>query len=318
MKDTRLKIVFMGTPYFAVPSLDKIHQSSHQVLAVVTAPDKPAGRGMKIQTTAVKDYAVAHQIPVLQPSNLKDPQFIEILKSYQADLFVIVAFRMLPEVVWNMPPLGSINLHGSLLPKYRGAAPINWAVINGEKETGVTTFFLQHEIDTGNIILQESFPIEDTDTAGMVHDKMMLIGANVLVDTLNQIANETTTPTPQVFTSDLPIAPKIHKETGKINWNQTGQSIYNLIRGLQPAPAAYTYLDNKILKLHAATFMPCKHHEVSGLMKTDNKTFIHIYTIDGYLQITELQLEGKKRMQTDEFLRGNMLKDSVLLPSYSA
>jgi len=317
MRDRRLKVVFMGTPYFAVPSLDRIYESIHQVVAVVTAPDKPAGRGMKFQTTAVKEYAVAHQIPVLQPTNLKDPQFIEKLKSFEADLFVIVAFRMLPEVVWNMPSLGSINLHGSLLPKYRGAAPINWAVINGEKETGVTTFFLKHEIDTGNIIMQESFPIEDTDTAGMVHDKMMYIGANLLLETLNQIANETTAPSPQIFTTDLPIAPKINKETGKINWNQTGHQIYNLIRGLQPAPAAYTHLDNKILKIHTVTFTSCNHHESCGLMKTDNKTFIHVYTSDGFLQINELQLEGKKRMKTNEFLRGTMLKDSTLLPSYS-
>lgn len=311
----KLKIVFMGTPFFAVPSLQKIVESSHEVVAVVTAPDKPAGRGMSIQTSAVKDFAVQNNIPVLQPIKLKDPEFLAQLKAFNADLFVVVAFRMLPELVWNMPPLGSINLHGSLLPKYRGAAPINWAVINGEKETGVTTFFLQHEIDTGKIILQHSFPIDIKETASEVHDKMMHIGAATLVETIDLIATDSVESKEQIYSEHLPHAPKINKETGKINWNTTTLAIYNLIRGLQTAPAAYTYLEGKILKIHQASINLQSHVIPVGQIKTDNKTFIHIYTLDGYLSIDILQLEGKKRMLVDEFLRGNMLKDSSILPS---
>ena len=311
----KMKIIFMGTPYFAVPSLQQILASSHEVVAVVTAPDKPAGRGMNMQTSAVKDFAVQNNIPVLQPIKLKDPIFLEQIKSYNADLFVVVAFRMLPEVVWNMPPLGSINLHGSLLPKYRGAAPINWAVINGENETGVTTFFLQHEIDTGKIILQKSFSIDNKETAGDVHDKMMHIGAQLLIETIELIANNEAVAQEQIYTSNCPHAPKISKETGKIDWNNEVAVINNLIRGLQPSPAAYTYLEGKILKIHQAKIELQNHTYAPGKLITDNKTFIHIYTTNGYLLIEILQLEGKKRMQVEEFLRGNMLKDSIILPS---
>jgi methionyl-tRNA formyltransferase len=313
MTQKNLKIVFMGTPYFAVPSLDKIVQSQHKVLAVVTAPDKPAGRGMKLQTTAVKDYAIQHQIPVLQPEKLRNEEFLNQLRNLNADLFVIVAFRMLPEVVWSMPPMGSINLHGSLLPKYRGAAPINWAVINGEKETGVTTFFLQHEIDTGKIIEQKSFPITETDTAGQVHDTMMNIGAEVLLNTINNIANANILPKDQKFQEDLPHAPKLNKDTGKIDWSESVQKVYNLIRGLSPAPAAFTNLDAKKLKIYKAQKVVCKHDRTPAIIETDNKKFINIYTPDGYLSITELQLEGKKRMTVEEFLRGNTIKDSLIL-----
>src|SRR5688572_15646981 len=234
------RIIFMGTPEFAVASLDALVQAGCNIIAVITAPDKPAGRGMKLTESAVKKYAVEKQLPVLQPVKLKDPEFLETLKGLQADLQIVVAFRMLPEVVWNMPPLGTINLHGSLLPQYRGAAPINWAVINGEKETGVTTFKLQHEIDTGDILLQQSFPIGDDETAGEVHDKMKDIGARLLVRTVQGIAEGTLQSTPQPATeAPLKHAPKIYTDTCNINWTKTAQEIHDLIRGLSPFPGAF-------------------------------------------------------------------------------
>lgn len=303
----------MGTPQFAVPSLEKICQSKHQVLAVVTAPDKPAGRGMKMQGTAIKECAVRNHIPVLQPHKLKDPDFIQELRDLDADLFVIVAFRMLPEVVWSMPAKGSINLHGSLLPKYRGAAPINWAVINGEKETGVTTFFLQHEIDTGKIILQKAFPILESDDASDVHDKMMYIGAEVLMETIDLIASNQIEGKEQVHTVDLPHAPKINKETGHIDWKISCVKIANLVRGLQPSPAAFTILDDKILKIHRATKCIVASENIAGTIRTDHKSYMHIYALDGYLDVQELQLEGKKRMKIDEFLRGNQVVDNSII-----
>lgn len=310
------RIIFMGTPEFAVASLDALVQAGCNIIAVITAPDKPAGRGMKLTESAVKKYAVDKQLPVLQPVKLKDPEFLETLKGLQADLQIVVAFRMLPVVVWDMPPMGTINLHGSLLPQYRGAAPINWAVINGEKETGVTTFKLQHEIDTGNILLQESFPIGDNDTAGEVHDKMKEIGAQLLVKTVKGLADGTLTEKPQQTIGNenpatgnaLKHAPKIFTETCKIDWNQPVTTIYNLIRGLAPYPAAFTYLNDKMLKIYKAKkemHNPDSNREKEpGTFETDNKTYLKFAGKDGYIHIIELQLEGKKRITIEEFLRG--------------
>jgi methionyl-tRNA formyltransferase len=318
------RIIFMGTPEFAVASLDALVQSGYNIISVITAPDKPAGRGMKLTESAVKKYAVEKGLPVLQPTKLKDPEFLETLKSLQADLQIVVAFRMLPVVVWNMPPMGTINLHGSLLPQYRGAAPINWAVINGEKETGVTTFKLQHEIDTGDILLQESFPIGDDETAGEVHDNMKEIGAKLLVKTVAGLAKGTLVEKPQkavgnsegaindsLLTTDgspLRHAPKIFTERCKIDWNKSVTDIYNLIRGLSPYPAAYTYLNEKTLKIYKAKkeMHPpdSSQNKVAGSMETDNKTWLKFAGKDGYIHITELQLEGKKKMTVEEFLRG--------------
>jgi methionyl-tRNA formyltransferase len=298
----------MGTPEFAVASLDALVQAGCNIIAVITAPDKPAGRGMKLTESAVKKYAVEKQLPVLQPAKLKDPAFIETLKGLQADLQIVVAFRMLPEVVWNMPPMGTINLHGSLLPQYRGAAPINWAVINGEKETGVTTFKLQHEIDTGNILLQDSFPIGDDETAGEVHDRMKEIGAQLLVKTVEGLAKGSLKEIQQPGVNGQPQsfkhAPKIFTETCKIDWNQPVAAIYNLIRGLSPYPAAFTNLHDKGLKIYKAKMETHASPKSAGSFETDNKTYLKFAAADGYIHITELQLEGKKKMTVEEFLRG--------------
>jgi methionyl-tRNA formyltransferase len=302
----------MGTPEFAVASLDALVQAGCNIVGVITAPDKPAGRGMKLTESAVKKYAIEKQLHILQPVKLKDPVFLEELKSLRADLQIVVAFRMLPEVVWNMPPMGTINLHGSLLPQYRGAAPINWAVINGEKETGVTTFKLQHEIDTGNILLQDSFPIGDDETAGEVHDKMKEIGAKLLVKTVEGLAKGTLTEMPQkavgsgqsAVENTLMHAPKIFTETCKIDWNHSVIAIYNLIRGLSPYPAAFTYLNDKMLKIYRAKKELHNAPKSAGSFETDNKTYLKFAGSDGYIYVTELQLEGKKRMGIEEFLRG--------------
>ncbi len=302
-----LRIVFMGTPTFAVASLDILYQNGFDIAAVITAPDKAANRGMKLQSTPVKEYALSKQLNILQPTNLKDEVFLKALQALEADLFVVVAFRMLPEVVWNMPPLGSVNLHGSLLPQYRGAAPINWAIINGEKETGVTTFFLQHEIDTGNIILSEKISISEEEDAGSLHDKMMHIGAEVLLKTVKAIETKSYTTSPQEKPLVDKNAPKLFKETCVIDWSKSVEQVYNHIRGLSPYPCATTVLVDKKFKI----FKSCKYvtphtHDV-GYVGSDNKTFIHVYAKDGYLSIEELQLEGKKRMEVVEFLRGNKI-----------
>lgn len=300
----RMKIVFMGTPDFAVASLDALVQANFDVVAVVTAPDKPAGRGQKLSESAVKKYAVEKGIPVLQPEKLKNPEFIEQLKSYQADLQVVVAFRMLPEVVWNMPPNGTINLHGSLLPQYRGAAPINHAIINGEKESGVTTFFLTHEIDTGNIILSDRTPITDEETAGDLHDKLMHIGANLLVKTLKAIEAGEVSEQPQPQSGNLKHAPKIFKEDCKIDWNNPVKMIYNLIRGLSPYPTAFTFLNDKTLKIFKAEIEHKEPGIVAGGFLTDGKTFLKFAAKDGFIKLLDIQYEGKKRMPIEDFLRG--------------
>jgi len=300
-----LRIVFMGTPDFAVASLAALVQQGFNIVGVITAPDKPAGRGLQLQESAVKTYAFEKGLHVLQPPKLKDPQFIQALKDLQADVQVVVAFRMLPEVVWAMPPLGTINVHGSLLPQYRGAAPINWAIINGETETGVTTFKLQHEIDTGNILLQEKIPIGEHETAGTLHDRMKTIGAQLLVRTLTALASGTLGPIPQpTTTTALKHAPKISTETCVINWAETKDSIYNLIRGLSPYPAAFTQLEGKKLKLFSATKEAASPNERPGTFITDKKAVLKFACADGYIHVNELQLEGKKRMAVTDFLRG--------------
>ncbi|MBB6239318.1 methionyl-tRNA formyltransferase [Pedobacter sp. AK013] len=302
-----MKIVFMGTPDFAVASLDALVQANFDVVAVVTAPDKPAGRGQKLNESAVKKYAVEKNIPVLQPEKLKNPEFLKILASYKADLQVVVAFRMLPEVVWNMPPNGTINLHGSLLPQYRGAAPINHAIINGEKESGVTTFFLTHEIDTGNIIMSDSVAIADDETAGDLHDKLMHIGANLLVKTLKTIEAGEVSEQPQPQSGDLKHAPKIFKDDCKIDWNNQAQPIYNLIRGLSPYPTAFTFLNDKTLKIFKAEIEDKEPGIVAGGFLTDGKTYLKFAAKDGFIKLLDIQYEGKKRMLIEDFLRGMRL-----------
>lgn len=302
-----MRIIFMGTPEFAVASLDALIKAGCNIVAVVTAPDKPAGRGLKMHESAVKQYALANHLPILQPVKLKDPDFIQALQQLKADLQIVVAFRMLPEVVWNMPALGTINLHGSLLPQYRGAAPINWAVINGEKETGVTTFKLKHEIDTGDILLQRSFPIGDDETAGEVHDRMKIIGAELLVATVEGLASGILKESPQDILSQhtvLKHAPKIFTETCVINWNHSVLEIHNLIRGLSPFPGALTKLDGKVLKVYKSSTEIKQHDDPIGSVNTDGKSFLKFAATDGYVYILDLQLEGKKRMAITDFLRG--------------
>lgn len=294
----------MGTPEFAVASLSKLVDEGCNIVGVITTPDKPAGRGMELQQSAVKKYAVEKGLNILQPEKLKNPAFVEQLKSLNADLQIVVAFRMLPEIVWNMPPMGTLNLHGSLLPQYRGAAPINWAIINGEAYTGVTTFKLKHEIDTGDILLNEKIIIEDNETAGTLHDKMKEIGAEVLLQTVIGLAEENITEKPQ-DNFNIKHAPKIFTETCAIDWNKSAIEINNLIRGLSPYPAAFTHLDGKKLKVFAATIeIDSSPSSTIGLYNTDGKQYLKFACNNGYICITDLQLEGKKRMKVEDFLRG--------------
>lgn len=300
----------MGTPAFAVSSLDKLYKAGYDIAAVITAPDKPAGRGMKLTKSAVKIYAEENGLKILQPEKLKNPEFIEELKNAKADVQVVVAFRMLPEIVWDMPPMGTINLHASLLPQYRGAAPINWAIINGEKETGVSTFKLQHEIDTGNILLQEKISIEETDTAGSMHDKMMNIGADLLLRTIQKLekGNLEEIHQPSVIEKNevLHHAPKIFTETCEINWSENVETIYNFIRGLSPYPAAFTFLNDKKLKIFRAEKELVKTEEspTDKPYITDHKTYVKFRAKDGFISLKEIQLEGKRKMTIEEFLRG--------------
>jgi methionyl-tRNA formyltransferase len=300
------RIIFMGTPEFAVASLDALVNAGYNVVAVVTAPDKPAGRGMKLTQSAVKKYAVEKNIPVLQPEKLKSVEFIEQLQSFKADIQVVVAFRMLPEIVWNMPPMGTINVHGSLLPQYRGAAPINWAIINGEKETGVTTFKLKHEIDTGDILLQASMPIGEDDTAGIVHDRMKILGAELLVKTMNGLVHHDLNETPQTSLTNgaLHHAPKIFTNTCTIDWNTSATAIHNLIRGVSPFPGAITQLHGKMLKVYQSRKEIVRHQQIAGDVVSDGKTFLKFACADGFIWVTDVQLEGKKRMEIADFLRG--------------
>ena len=323
-----MKIVFFGTPEFAASQLEAILSAGYEVAAVVTMPDKPAGRGKKLQCSEVKKAALGHGLPLLQPEKLKDPVFLQALASYQADLFIVVAFRMLPTVVWKMPPLGTFNLHASLLPQYRGAAPINHAIINGETETGLTTFFLNEEIDKGAVIMRERIGIRPDETAGELHDALMALGNKVVVETLRQIENHTLqTVTQEELAQDTPLkeAPKIFKEFCLVRWEQDCQTVYNHIRGLSPYPAAHTQLqsdgDNRIdLKIYAAQIEPCDHGQQPGHVVTDHKTFLKVAARDGYLHLTQLQQAGKKAMTVEEFLRGFRLEGSwrAVTPSLQA
>jgi len=308
-----LRIIFMGTPDFAVASLSALVDAGFNIVAVITAPDKPAGRGMKLTESAVKKYAVNKGLHIMQPEKLKNPRFLEELQSLKANLQIVVAFRMLPEVVWNMPALGTINLHGSLLPQYRGAAPINWAIINGEKETGVTTFKLQQQIDTGNILLQEKILIGENDTAGQVHDVMKEIGANLLLATVKGIEDGSLQETAQSEAirqadGELKHAPKLFTETCIIDWNKTSDEVFNLIRGLSPHPGAITNLEGKILKIYKSTKYKTSSAINPGSFATDGKTFLKFAATDGFINVIELQLEGKKRIGIEEFLRGYRFK----------
>jgi methionyl-tRNA formyltransferase len=306
---SKIRIVFLGTPDFAVSSLTALVDEHFTIAGVVTAPDKPAGRGMKLTESAVKRYAVEKGLNILQPEKLKDPKFLEQLKSLRADLQIVVAFRMLPELVWNMPAMGTINLHASLLPDYRGAAPINWAIINGEKETGATTFKLRHEIDTGNILLQEKLLIHENETAGELHDRLKLLGSQLVIKTVQGLESGTQKEIPQVETGnrELKKAPKIFTETGRINWNKSVGEIHNLIRGLSPQPAAFTELEKKILKIYRSEKEIIKPTVSIGQIETDNKTFLKFACTDGYIHVRELQLEGKKKMNVEDFLRGHKI-----------
>jgi len=305
-----LRIIFMGTPEFAVPSLEILVQNKFNVVAVITAPDKPQGRGQKLTPSPVKACALKYNLPVLQPTNLKSPEFLEELKRLQANLQVVVAFRMLPEVVWSMPALGTFNLHASLLPQYRGAAPINWAIINGEKETGVTTFFLKHEIDTGSIIFQEKETILETDDVGSLYERLMIKGSRLVLKTVQAIEQGKCLSMPQTESAEIKHAPKIFKETCEINWNQPAKKVINFVRGLSPYPAAWTKLNDKVYKVFSCS--PTNVYNdpsatVSQLWATDNKTFLNIKVEDGWVSIDEFQPEGKKRMSVLEFFRGNKL-----------
>ncbi|GAB2999400.1 methionyl-tRNA formyltransferase [Cyclobacterium sediminis] len=308
MEKKDMKIIFMGTPEFAVAPLEALIQDNWNIVAVITAQDKLQGRGRKPKSSAVKECAAKHGISVLQPANLKHPDFIETLKSYKADLQIVVAFRMLPEVVWSMPPLGTFNLHASLLPDYRGAAPINWAIINGETKTGVTTFFLKHEIDTGSILFQKEVSILPEDNLGDLYEKLMLEGSKLVVKTIDAISKGEITPQDQDERKALNHAPKIYKETGKIDWNKSAVSINNLIRGLSPYPAAWCEINNKSCKIFKAEVVADSSPNAQpGTIKTDHKSYVHFQTGEGALSILELQLEGKRKMEIGDFLRGNTL-----------
>jgi methionyl-tRNA formyltransferase len=323
-----MRIIFMGTPDFAVESLRILVENKYNVVAVITAPDKPIGRGQKIGMSAVKEYLLANapEIPILQPEKLKNPDFLTELRSYQADLQIVVAFRMLPEVVWMMPRLGTFNLHGSLLPQYRGAAPINWAIMNGETETGVTTFFLKQEIDTGSIIFQEKEPISLTDNVGNVYNRLMHKGAGLVLKTVKAIESGVYPQEPQDESGEIYHAPKIFKETCQIDWNQPVKKIYDFVRGLSPYPVAWTMLNDKTCRIYEASMWsvgtpttdavessPSQQEKGLGVevqigsYKTDGKKYLHFQCADGVLAIENLQLEGKKRMEIEEFLRGYRL-----------
>jgi methionyl-tRNA formyltransferase len=315
-----LRIVYMGTPEFAVAPLEVLLNNGCNIVGVVTAPDKPSGRGLQLNESAVKKFAKEKGLKILQPEKLKSSEFIEELKSLKADLQIVVAFRMLPEIVWSMPPLGTFNLHASLLPQYRGAAPINWAIINGENKTGVTTFFLQHDIDTGNIIFQEEVSIGEDENVGSLYNRLMHIGAELVLKTVKAIAEGTAPSIPQtsIEINNLKHAPKIFKETCHINWNDTANKIHNLIRGLSPYPGAFFYLINNneeelLIKVYNSKSEIVSHSFPVGSIISDNKKVLKVACINGFVYILELQAAGKKRMSTEEFLRGFKLS-----PEYRA
>ncbi len=293
----------MGTPEFAVPGLRMLVENGYNIVGVITAPDKPQGRGQKLGETPVKEYAKSVGLHILQPEKLKNEDFLAELKALNADLQIVVAFRMLPEVVWAMPPMGTFNLHASLLPQYRGAAPINWAIVNGEKETGVTTFFLKHEIDTGDLILQEKEPIFETDTVGSLYKKLMNKGAIMILKTVKLIENNVVVPIPQVHLDELKHAPKIFKENCKIDWSKSTNQIRDFVRGLSPYPTAFCLINDNYCKVFEVEMVNDELQSV-GELSTDSKTFVKVGTADGIVLLKDIQLEGKKRMKIDEFLRG--------------
>ncbi|NTS40532.1 methionyl-tRNA formyltransferase [Flavisolibacter sp. BT320] len=299
----------MGTPEFAVASLAALVNAGYNIVGVITAPDKPAGRGMKLQESAVKKYAVENGLRLLQPEKLKAPAFLDELKSLEADIQVVVAFRMLPELVWNMPPMGTINVHGSLLPQYRGAAPINWAIINGEKETGVTTFKLKHEIDTGDVLLQERIPIGENETAGELHDRMKEVSADLLVKTIKGLEEGTLEEKPQksfleTISFEPKHAPKIFTETCRIDFTKPVATVHNLVRGLSPFPGAFCSFQGKTLKIFKSMKEETEPGIAPGEWSSDQKTYLKLACADGFIHVKDLQLEGKKRMQVEDFLRG--------------
>lgn len=305
-----LRIVFMGTPEFATGILDAIYQRNYNIAGVITAPDKPAGRGQKVKYSAVKEYALEKGLRLLQPANLKDPAFLEELKSLNANVQVVVAFRMLPEAVWKMPELGTFNLHASLLPLYRGAAPINWAIINGEEKTGVTTFFIDDKIDTGAMILKEEIEIGANETAGELHDRLMDAGKDIVVKTLTLIEAENVKTTVQPAGDDLKTAHKLNRDNCRIDWNMPGEAIHNLVRGLSPYPAAWCFLHNKgqelNIKIYQTAFLAQNHSHANGTVLSSRKT-IQVAVLNGFIEIYSLQLPGKKRMTAQELLNGVQL-----------
>ncbi len=302
------RVVFMGTPEFAVETLQLIHGAGYNLVGVVTSVDKLGGRGRKqLLESAVKKYAIQHGLPLLQPKNLKAADFNEALRKWNPDIIVVVAFRMLPEVVWSMPSIGTINLHASLLPAYRGAAPINWAIIRGEQRTGVTTFFIQKEIDTGDLLLQKEVQIENSDTAGTLHDKLMHVGAEVVLKTLDDVISQQISPQPQNHTQATK-APKIFAEDCRINWHQPAKVVYDFIRGMSPYPGAWTLLHGKTLKIFDAEITPCTQRVAPGKKVIHDKT-LSIGTLDHPLSVNLLQIEGRKRMKINDFLNGIKLED---------
>lgn len=320
MRKEDLRIVFLGTPEFAVESLDRIHKGGYNIVGVVTMPDKPAGRGHKMLHSPVKQYAESHGLHLMQPEKLKAPEFVTELKSLNANLFIVIAFRMLPEIVWSMPELGTFNLHASLLPKYRGAAPINWAVINGETETGVTTFFLKHDIDTGDIISKRHIPINPEDNVGTIHDKLTLIGADLTIETIENIVNGTLTTTPQdelICDDELPVAPKIFKDTCRIDWHQSATKIHNLVRGLSPYPGAWTEIsgiqgdEGVSMKIFETQIIAKSENSTPGTLHIDGEK-IFVSTGDNTIEILSLQIPGKRRMSASEFVRGYHTRENKL------
>lgn len=312
-----LRIIYMGTPDFAVEPLKTLVEAGKDVVAVVTMPDKPAGRGHKLQFSPVKEYALKAGIPVLQPENLKSPDFLQELASYNADLQIVVAFRMLPEAVWSMPKYGTFNLHASLLPRYRGAAPINWAVINGDKETGITTFFLKHEIDTGNIILQEKVAIDEEDNAGDVHDKLMYLGADLVLKTLKMIEEDNVITRPQDDAQASP-APKIFKDTAKLDFDKCAADIRNLVRGMAPYPAAWFNIklqdgNESMMKIFKVSTEEKNHNYSVGTILTDGKKMLKIACKDGFINLLEVQMAGKKRMAAEDLMRGINLVGATII-----
>ena len=313
MTGNDLRIVFMGTPDFAVASLKTLVENGYKIVGVITAPDKPAGRGKKLAESAVKQYALQNNLTILQPEKLKNPDFVNELKNLKADLQIVVAFRMLPEIVWSMPKYGTFNLHGSLLPQYRGAAPLNWAVINGENKTGVTTFLLDHEIDTGKILFKKEIEIGENDTVGDIHERLMEIGADLVLETVDSIAGGNIQPIPQeklLVENEIKHAPKIFKEDCKIDWNKTTEEVRNLIRGLSPYPTAWSNLVNKktgeeiLTKIYFAQKINFSEIAEPGSIRTDGKNYLNVACRKGWLKIADLQISGKKRMKTEDFLRG--------------